>query len=690
MRFARTTALALLTTTMVTTAAAAPIDAVTVRAVDPVEHLIKAGGDVTLVPGRALVKVKGIDDANLLHFTKGDSADGRALQDIAKRHGLTLSFVRASLFGWAVVDVRDVHDEGGAIDVIPTERETRALIARLATDDAIDLVAEEGWMRPLRTPNDPLLGQMWHLDQIGAKQAWDRTVGTSSQRVGVIDTGLVRAHPEFAGRVAGGFDFVGSASAGNDGTGRDADFNDAGDACNGGGNSFHGTHVAGTMAAATDNGAGIAGLNWNAGLVIARALGRCGGSTVDIMEAAAWMAGARINGVPDVGSNKVSVMNLSLGSAGRCSSFEQQMIDFVTSSGTVMVVAAGNDGGAVGSPANCRGTVAVGAVGPTNARTGYSSFGAELAVMAPGGDQSFRGGGVLSTLGTGFGSQQGTSMASPHVAGAISLIQAVQPTLNRAGIVDLLRRTGASCTNCQGIPAIRIGAALASIGGTTTPPPAPAPTTPPPATTTPAGDDQWEENDTAAAATRAQCGINEGRLVAGASDQDWFVFTPPAGQRIAIDLDGGPSVDLDLYIVSDDGRTILARSEGTTGVERLSGNASGRALRVLVNPYTDSQRGVAHTGAYRLTIRCGAAATTQSGAIETDTFVDGNFDDPVIGGDADGQLEDAVVDQLDDAIDASGDLEVSASGGCSAAGHPASVGFAVLLLTLLRRRRRAV
>lgn len=650
---------------------------------DPFQAVIDSEGTLDLVPGRVLVKVKGVDDASLLHFTKAGSDDAAALAVIGERTGLQLSFVRATLWGWALVDIRDA----GSVDALPDAKKTRRLIARLAADKDVDVVSEERWMKPLRTPNDPMLNQMWHLDQIGAKQAWDRTIGTSSQRVGVIDTGLVRSHPEFAGRVAGGFDFISSSNTANDGNGRDADFNDAGDACGGGGNSFHGTHVAGTIGAATDNGQGIAGLNWNAGLVIARALGRCGGSNVDIMEAAAWMAGARINGVPDVGANKVSVMNLSLGSAGTCSSFEQQTVDFVNNAGTIMVIAAGNDGGAVGSPANCRGTVSVGAVGPTNARTRYSSFGANLTVMAPGGDLSIRGGGVLSTLGTSFGSQQGTSMASPHVAGAISLIQAAAPSMGRAAIVDLLRSTGASCTNCQGIPAIRIGAALASLGSTPT-------TTPPPSTTQPpAGDDQWEENDTAATATAAACGVNESRLVAAAGDQDWFSFTPPANQRIAIDIDGG-APDLDLYIVSDDGRTILARSESNTGVERLSGTASGRPFKILVNPYTDTQNGIAHAGPYRLTIRCGAAATTQSADVETDSFVDGNFDDPIVGGEATDPLEDPAApapiggDDLIDGGDLGGAGPISASGGCSAGGHPRQAAFALLLLGLLRRRRR--
>jgi len=677
-----------LTALVLAAASAARADS-DVTSLAALEALIAGKGDATIVPGRALVKLVGIDDANLLFVTKQDSPEARALAELGKRTGLSLTFVRASLFGWAVVDVRDAAD----LKTMPTVELTRAFIARLADDRAIDLVAEEAWHRPLRTPNDPTLAQMWHLDQIGAKSAWDRTVGTSSQRIGVIDTGLVRAHPEFQGRVAAGFDFIASANAGNDGNGRDADFNDAGDACGGGGNSFHGTHVAGTMGAATDNGAGVAGLNWNAGLVIARSLGRCGGSTVDIMEAAAWMAGARINGVPDVGPNKVSVMNLSLGVANRCSAYEQQMVDFVTNQGVLMVVAAGNDGGAVGSPASCRGAIAVSAVGPTNQRTRYSSFGAETAIMAPGGDTSIRGGGVISTIGAnGLAAQQGTSMASPHVAGAISLVQALSPGISRNAVVDLLRRTGAQCGNCGGVPALRIGAALASIAGQTPePPPAAPPQTPPPTS----NDDRWEENDTPQTATAARCGTDEARLVAGAADQDWFSFQPPQGQPIRIDLVGSTGADLDLYIVDDSGRNILARSETNTGTERIAGNASGRPLRLLVNPYTDSARGVAHSGGYRLTIRCGsgaqAATSTENDDVFFDGALDGIVDDTIVVDDADGGLDEPTEPVAPDLDANAGDVldgDVSASGGCAAGG---AAGFPIVLaLVAIRRRRRLV
>ncbi len=177
------------------------------------------------------------------------------------------------------------------------------------------------------------------------------------------------------------------------------------------------------------------------------------------------------------------------------------------------------------------------------------------------------------------------------------------------------------------------------------------------------------------------------------------MFTPPAGQRITIDLEGG-NVDLDLYIVDDGGTNILARSEGNTGVERISGNASGRRLRVLVNPYVDQQRGISHSGPYRLRIRCGAAATTQSVTDDEDVFTGGAFDEPALG-DAtdelalpeapDSAVDDSFIDvdadDADDVVEFGG--EISASGGCSAgATAPTGLSALVVLGLGLRRRRR--
>lgn len=672
---------------LVATLAAAPTHTTT-----PVDDFAQRAPQAR-VAGRVLLKLRGIDDARALKFSKAGDDSARALAALGRRHGVELTFVRASLFGWAVVDVR----VDGAV---PDEADTLAIVTRLAKDAAVDLAAEETWMKKLATPNDPGIPQMWHLDQIGAKSAWDTTVGTSGQRVGVADTGVIRNHEDLRNRIITGFDFVADPGAGNDGNGRDGDFNDAGDACNGPA-SFHGTHVAGTIGAEANNAKGIAGLNWNAGLVIARVLGRCGGSSVDIMEGAAWMAGAHIDGIPDIGANKVSVMNLSLGSSNRCSAFEQQFVTFINQQGVLFVAAAGNDGGAVGAPANCAGAIAVAATGPTNRKASYSSFGPEIAIVAPGGDGGGANG-VLSTIGpnnTGYTFQNGTSMASPHVAGAISLLQSLRPSITRTEAVNLLRSTGAVCSGCQGVPAMRIGAAVASIGGA---PQQPPPAQPPP--TTSLTDDVFENNDTPATATRGRCGVNDARPVAVAGDQDWYTFTPPVGAQLAIEIDGGQP-DLDLYVTNSTGQTILARSEGNTGVERITGRAGGGALMILVNPYTDQQRGIANEGPYRLTITCSQTAAAnavdvaeeevvEEEAAEEDGFEAGDPFEEVVGAEEGSEI---VVDDAPAVEDAGEDVVVVDApqaqpmvnaGTCQGTPLTSFAPGALVGLLLLRRRRR--
>ncbi|MCP4500066.1 MAG: S8 family serine peptidase [Deltaproteobacteria bacterium] len=120
----------------------------------------------------------------------------------------------------------------------------------------------------MRVPNDQHYPVMWHLDSIGAEAAWDISTGDASQRVGIVDTGILRNHEDLINKDAFGYDFVtcnntfNNCGNTNDGDGRDANYNDPGDACdNGDSDSFHGTHVSGTMVASTNNSVGMAGTN---------------------------------------------------------------------------------------------------------------------------------------------------------------------------------------------------------------------------------------------------------------------------------------------------------------------------------------------------------------------------------------------------------------------------------------------
>ncbi len=565
------------------------------------------------VPGVALVKLQGFR-ADELVVGRNRLAAVDAVKGLAARTGVTLELIRPTTLGWAFVEIRDAADPA----TIPDEARTLELIDRLSADPAVASAAQDTWMRALRTPNDPRYGQMWHLDAIGAPAAWDRTTGVSTQRVGIVDTGLVRAHEDVGSRAVAGYDFVSSTSSSTDGNGRDADYNDTGDDC-GGGSSYHGTHVAGTIGASANNSTGIPGINWSAGLVIGRALGACGGDIVDIGDAAMWMAGGAVSGVPAVGTNKVSVMNLSLGSDSSCSSYEQDVVNFVNQQGAIFVAAAGNSGGAVGSPANCNGAVAVAAHGPGGALTGYSSFGSQVAIVAPGGDTSYgQDGGVLSAMGpssSGYAFNQGTSMAAPHVAGAISLMQALDATLTRAEIVSMLQQNGAACSGCGSKVAMKLDATLAAITGGTPPPPPP----PPPS------DDDLEENDGYdSAKSGVACGADLD-LMAMPTDSDWFVVQTGAGAAITVSVAAENGADLDLYVV--DGPTaqdVVGVSESPTGNESVQFTGTGSPVRVAVVPWVDSQSGTQHSGAYGLTVTC-----TGGQPPPADDPVDPPADDPV-------------------------------------------------------------
>ncbi len=670
--------------------------------------LERGGVPAKLVPGRVLLKVRGIDGARLELPRATDTLAMSALKELGERNGMRIEMVRALVLGWALVEVRAADDETR----MPSERKTVDMIARLALDAHVEAAAADHWYQKLTLPNDPGINQMWHLEAIGAPSAWDITRGTSSQRVGIVDTGLLRSHEDVGTRAVAGFDFVSSSSQGNDGNGRDSNFNDAGDSCQGEPSSFHGTHVAGTIGAAANNNIGVAGLNWNAGLVIARALGRCGGASSDIMEGAAWLAGAQVSGVPAIGANKVSVMNLSLGGANACSSFEQQVVDFVDEQGTIFVAAAGNDAGPVGSPANCSKVVTVAAFGPDNGIAGYSSFGSQVEIVAPGGDQRFGSdAGVLSASGPGaddYRFQQGTSMAAPHVAGAVSLLQAVASGLSRADIVAALQAGGQSCSGCSGKPMLNLPAALNAVGASATPPSAPPPSSPPPAT---ANDDIYEQNDSLAQATSASCGVDTSSLIAAAADKDFFTFVPPANRQIAVQISAANGADLDLYVTNAQG-SILARSESTTGNERITGTASGSRLGILVNPYVNPNTGARSAGAYRLTITCGAVAASAPSDGEGDEgggdVVDlapgdgtEEIEDEIVEGEIGGGVDGGESELVDEGTIDTGDLTSqkdemsrvlplgpSASGGCTQSGaQPLAVGMLALCALLLRRRR---
>lgn len=494
------------------------------------------------------------------------------------------------------------------LDKALTHTELQRVADQLKAADANIAYAEpDRKMYPLFTPNDTSYSSQWDLYEttggIRAPAAWDLSTG-SGVVVAVIDTGY-RPHADLSGQIVAGYDMINDVATAGDGDGRDSDPSDPGDWVTAGqcgpgqpasNSSWHGTHVAGTIAAKTNNATGVAGIAFNAKVQPVRVLGKCGGYTSDIADGMIWASGGSVSGLP-ANATPAKVINMSLGGGGACDTTSQNAINSARSRGTTVVVAAGNENqnASNSNPANCSGVIAVAATDRNGSRAYYSNYGSVVTLAAPGGDvRASSSNGILSTLNAGtqgpgadsYAYYQGTSMATPHVAGVVALMYAAKPTATpdqiKAALQSSARAFPGSCSQC-GSGLLDAAAAVAAIAGTTLP-----------------TVNETESNGTIATANTVSSPAIVAGSISSTTDTDYFKVTLPAGKTLAATLTmGSSSNDFDLYIKNGSGTTLASSEKSAGQVDSTSyanGGSSAVTLYVQVLRYSG-------TGSYTLKLQ---------------------------------------------------------------------------------------
>ena len=408
-------------------------------------------GTVSLLDGLWLTSTGSGDPASEPDQVAGEilvrvEADAdRAL--ISEELGCTLEAETAS--GW--LRLKRNEAPGSARIASPSSRIQVKELVRTARKLEKVRDAQPNYIRsPLGIPSDPLYARQWSLPQAGFEAAWDLEAGDDNQCMAVLDTGIRADHPDLSGRLESGHDFVSDLWNSGDGNGVDSDptdpFVSAG---------THGTHVVGIMAAATGNGLGVAGCTQAGMAMPIRVLGQQGGTDFDISQGILYAAG-----LPNVSGllphRAAQVINMSLGGPNASPILRQAVQDAIAA-GVVVVAAAGNSASAAPLyPAAFPEVIAVSATDAADRLTYYSTYGNQIDLAAPGGDNhaDLNGDGypdgILSTvidvaLGADYQRKSGTSMAAPQVAAAAFLLRSQEPNLSvleveaylKAGALDL-------------------------------------------------------------------------------------------------------------------------------------------------------------------------------------------------------------------------------------------------------------
>ncbi len=318
-------------------------------------------------------------------------------------------------------------------------KSTEELLAELGKNTTVLGASPNYVVKISGTPNDPRYGELWGLSRIGAPEAWDVSTGSTDIIVAVIDTGIDRNHPDLSANIVKDLDGK---------WGKDT-FNNDDDPMDGHG---HGTHVAGTIGAVGNNSLGVSGVNWQVGLLGVKVLSDTGsGSWSSVIAGINYVTGQRQRGL------NVRVANMSLGGwsspVGSNDPF-YVACKALSDAGILNVVAAGNEAQNIDNPsgsysgllpypaafsASIDGMLSIAAIASDTRMSSFSNYGSTYVQLAAPGS------GILSTvLRNGYASWNGTSMATPHVAGAAALIAAARPGESAAQIKQRILSNAAS------------------------------------------------------------------------------------------------------------------------------------------------------------------------------------------------------------------------------------------------------
>ena len=344
---------------------------------------------------------------------------------------------------------------------VPVGVSVEEFVQQAESADGVDYAEPVHLYRTSKTANDPRLKDLWGMTQIEAPAAWDKTTGSKKVVVAVVDDGVALDHPDLAPNLWTNPDETPGNQTDDDGDGfvddvHGYDFVDGeGDPspASQGAERWHGTHVSGTIGAAGNNGVGVVGVNWQVSLMALRALGPDGGRADDLARAIDYATdhGARVINASWGGGGASQTLSRAIARAGK--------------QGVLFAVAAGNDGGAKPEyPANLNldNVLSVGALGPDGKLAAFSNRGALVA--APGV-------GILSTTAPGrYERYDGTSMATPHVAGIAALLWARRPDATLAQVRDAIIASGQAVTgSLHG--SVSAARALAALEGASDQPP---------------------------------------------------------------------------------------------------------------------------------------------------------------------------------------------------------------------------